>query len=182
MSANTASDSAASAAPAPLSGVAGRYASALFDLARDSGAIEQVESELKSLKAAIDGSRELKSFLASPVYGRSDQVNAVTAIAERAGFSTLTGNFLKLVAGNRRLFALEDIIRAFRALAADHRGEVSAEATTAAAMNDEQVKALRLEIERMVGKAVNLETRVDTDLLGGLVAVSYTHLTLPTKA
>ena len=163
MSAKTAS------ASAPVSGVAGRYAAALFDLAREAGTIEKVESELKSLQAAIDGSADLRSFLASPIYGREEQVNSVTALAERAGFSSLTGNFLKLLAKNRRLFALQDIIRAFRALAADHRGEVSAEAMTAAAMNDDQVKALRLEIERMVGKAVNLETRVDPDLLGGLV-------------
>ncbi len=169
VSANTASASASSAAFVPLSGVAGRYASALFDLARDGGVIDKVESELKSLQAAIDASADLRAFLASPIYDRADQVNTVTALAERAGFSPLTGNFLKLVAKNRRLFALEDIIRAFRALAADHRGEVSAEATTAAPMNDDQVKALRLEIERMVGKAVNLETRVDPDLLGGLV-------------
>lgn len=166
MSANKAS---ASAASAPVSGVAGRYAAALFDLAREAGAIEKIEGELKSLQSAIDGSADLQSFLASPLYGREAQANAVTALAERAGYSSLTGNFLKLLARNRRLFALQDIIRAFRALAADHRGEVSAEAMTAAAMNDDQVKALRLEIERMVGKAVNLETRVDPDLLGGLV-------------
>ncbi|WP_207764711.1 F0F1 ATP synthase subunit delta [Hyphococcus luteus] len=170
MSANTASaSSSASADHAPISGVAGRYATALFDLARDAGAIEKVEEELKSLRAAIDGSPDLQGFLASPVYDRAEQVNTMTALGERAGFSALTANFLKLVAKNRRLFALEDMIRAFCALAADERGEVSAEAATAAPMTDDQVKALRLEIERMVGKAVNLNTRVDPDLLGGLV-------------
>lgn len=157
------------AQPTPVSGVAGRYAAALFDLARDAGAIAPVENELRSLAAMIAGSAELAAFLKSPVYDRASQSAAVAALAERAGFSTLVGNFLKLTAENRRLFALEDMIRAFMALAAAHRGEISAEAVTAAPMTDEQTKALRLEIERMAGKAVNLETRVDPDLLGGLV-------------
>ncbi len=163
------STSTASANLAPVSGVAGRYASALFELALDAGALEAVEGELTILQGAIDGSPDLKAFLKSPVYDRDDQLSAMGALAEKAGFSTLVTNFLKLIAKNRRLFALTDIIRAFRAHAADHRGEVSAEAATAAPMTDDQVKALRLEIERMVGKAVNLETRVDPDLLGGLV-------------
>ena len=163
------SASTASANLAPVSGVAGRYAAALFDLASDAGAADKVEKDLASLTAAIGASADLRAFLKSPVYDRADQLSAVTALAERAGFHPLTANFLKLIAKNRRLFALADMIRAFRALAADARGEISAEAMTAAPMNDDQVKALRLEIERMAGKAVNLETRVDPDLLGGLV-------------
>lgn len=158
-----------SANSAPVSGVAGRYASALFDLAKETGAIETVEDELRALQASIDASGELRGFLKSPVYDRAEQTAVVEALAEKAGFGALTANFLKLIASNRRLFALEDMIRAFAKLAADDRGEVSAEAMTAAAMNDEQIKALRLEIERMAGKAVNLETRVDPDLLGGLI-------------
>lgn len=163
------SASPASSNLAPVSGVAGRYAAALFDLARESGVVGTVEKDFANLTAAIDASADLRAFLKSPVYDRADQLNAVTALAERAGYHALTVNFLKLIAKNRRLFALADMIRAFRALAADARGEIGAEAMTAAPMNDEQVKALRLEIERMVGKAVNLETRVDPDLLGGLV-------------
>lgn len=158
-----------SANSAPVSGVAGRYATALFDLAKEAGAVESVEGELLTLKASIDGSEELRGFLKSPVYDRAEQAAVIDALAEKAGFSALTANFLKLIAKNRRLFALEDIIRAFAKLAADDRGEVSAEAMTAAPMNDDQVKALRLEIESLVGKAVNLETRVDPDLLGGLI-------------
>ncbi|WP_411816873.1 F0F1 ATP synthase subunit delta [Hyphococcus sp. DH-69] len=154
---------------ASISGVAGRYANALFDLATEAGAVDAVENELKSLQAAIDASSELSAFLRSPVYGVAEQLDAMTALAEKAGYSTLTANFLKLVAKNGRLSALSDAIRAYLALAANARGEVSADAVTAAPMNDEQIKALRLEIERMVGKAVNLETRVDPDLLGGLV-------------
>lgn len=154
---------------APTTGVAGRYAAALFDLAREAEALEAVEAELKSLAASIDASPELNGFLKSPVYDRDNQLAAMGAIAEKAGFSALTTNFLKLAASNRRLFALDQMIRAFIALAAQHRGEASAEAVSAAPMSEDQVKALRLEIESMLGKAVNLETRVDPDLLGGLV-------------
>jgi len=154
---------------ASTTGVAGRYAGALFGLAREADALETVEGEMKALAAMIDESHDLQSFLKSPVLGRAEQTAAVGAIAEKAGFSVLTTNFLKLVAANRRLFALEGMIRAFAARAAAHRGEIGAEAISAAPMNDEQIKALRLEIESSVGKAVNLETRVDPDLLGGLV-------------
>ena len=154
---------------ASLSGVAGRYAAALFGLAGDQGALEAVEADLRTLGGAIAGSDDLRGFLRSPVYGRDDQKNAIAAIAKKAGFNGLTSNFLALVAQNRRLFALEDMIKAFGALAAQHRGEVFAEAVSAATLNDDQTKALRHEIEAMVGKAVKLETSVDPELLGGLV-------------
>ena len=154
---------------APTTGVAGRYATALFDLAQESGAADAIEAELKSLSAAIDGSSDLKSFIASPVYSREDQVNAIVAIAKDAKLSEMTANFLTLVTHNGRLFALPSIIAAFQALAADARGEISAEVTSAAALNDEQLKALRLEIETMAGKAVNLRAKTDPDLLGGLI-------------
>ena len=150
-------------------GVAGRYAEALFGLAREEGQADAVEAELKSLREAIDGSADLSAFLKSPVYDRDDQLLAIKAIAEQAGFSALTQNFLKLAASNRRLFALDGMIAAYLALAAAARGEISASASSAAPMSDEQVKSLRMEIESMVGKAVNLETRVDPDLLGGLI-------------
>lgn len=152
-----------------LSGVAGRYAAALFDLARDEGAADEVESELNALKSLIGTSDDLRAFLKSPVYDRADQEAAITALADKAGFSVLTSNFLKLAASNRRLFVVGDMIAAYNSLAAKARGEISAVATSAAPMSDEQVKALRMEIETMVGKAVNLQTRVDADLLGGLI-------------
>ena len=153
----------------PVTGVAGRYASALFDLAKDADAMAAVEADLVGLGGLIAQSGDLNSFLKSPVYDADDQSKAVDAIVAQAGFHELTANFLRLVAKNRRLFALADMFRAFSALAAKDRGEVSAEAVSAAALNEDQAKALRLEIESMVGKAVNLETRVDPDLLGGLV-------------
>ncbi len=124
---------------------------------------------MAALKSAIDGSQELQRFLKSPVYKSDDQTNVISALADKAGFGALTANFLKLLAKNRRLFALGDIIAGFGALAAAHRGEVFAEAVAAAPMSDAQTKALQYEIEAMVGKAVKLETRVDQALLGGLV-------------
>lgn len=154
---------------APATGVAGRYATALFDLALEANALETVEADLQTLKDVINASEDLKKFLKSPIYGRDEQEKAIGAIAQKTGFGALTTNFLLLVAKNRRLFALEDMIAAFAANAARHRGEISAEATTAAPMNGDQEKALRMEIEAMVGKAVNLDTKVDPDLLGGLV-------------
>ncbi|MEM9013601.1 MAG: F0F1 ATP synthase subunit delta [Pseudomonadota bacterium] len=150
-------------------GVAGRYASALFELARDASALENVEQDLKTFSSAIDQSEELKNLLRSPVYDREEQRAAIEALAARAGLGELASNFLKLAAQNRRLFAVEKMIHAFNSLLSAHRGEVAAEAISAAPLNDDQTRALRHEIEAMVGKAVNLETRVDPDLLGGLI-------------
>lgn len=150
-------------------GAAGRYAEALFDLACDDGAADAVEHELKNLRAAINDSADFQDFLKSPVYDRADQMAAITAIAEKAGLSPMTQNFLKLAASNQRLSALPSMISAFLSKAAEARGEISASAISAAPMNDEQIKSIRMEIESMVGKAVNLETRVDPDLLGGLI-------------
>lgn len=157
------------AAAGSISGIPGRYAGALFDLARESNALEGVEADLKALRAAIDASADLKSVLSSPVYGADDQARAIAAIADTAGLSALTKNFLGLVAKNRRLFALEGMIAAFTARLSAHRGEVSAEAVSAAPLNEDQTRRLRGEIEQVVGKAVNLTTRVDPELLGGLI-------------
>lgn len=171
MSGNSSAASGSSAGPStgPEAGVAGRYAAALFDLAKEAGVIGDVEAELKALAALIDESEDLRAFLKSPVYEREDQKRVAAALAARAGFSPLTANFLNLLAKNGRLFALSGVIKAFMAMAAADRGEVAAEAVTAAPMNEDQTRALRHEIEAMAGKAVNLETRVDPELLGGLV-------------
>ncbi len=152
-----------------ISAAARRYAEALFDLAVENGALEKVEADLKNLGGAIAGSADFRAFLSSPVYDVADKERAVAALAEKAGLSPMTRNFLGVVAANRRLSSLEAMIAAFTRRLADHRGEVSAEAIAAAPLNDEQTKRLRGEIERIVGKAVNLSVKVDEDLLGGLV-------------
>ncbi|MFQ5563653.1 MAG: F0F1 ATP synthase subunit delta [Parvularculaceae bacterium] len=151
------------------SSVAERYAAALFDLASEADKTEAVEADLKTLQAAIDAAPEFAKFLRSPVYGGEDRRRAVGAVADKADLSALTKNFLGLVARNRRLFALEDMIRAFQRLLADHRGEISAEVVSAAPLNEDQMRRLRSEIESVVGKAVNLKMRADPDLLGGMI-------------
>lgn len=163
------SESGARPVSGVLSGVAGRYAGALFELALEADAIDAVAADLQTVRAAINASPEFERFLSSPVYGADQQARAIAAIVEKAGLGALTRNFLGLVARNRRLFALPAIIDAYRARLAAHRGEVSAEAIAAAPLNDEQTRRLRSEIEGVVGKAVNLAVRTDPDLLGGLV-------------
>ncbi|MEM6537460.1 MAG: F0F1 ATP synthase subunit delta [Pseudomonadota bacterium] len=146
-----------------------RYAGALFDLAQEQGALEAIEADIKALQTMMSSSSEFLSFLKSPVYDAEEKSAAISAIAEKAKFNVLTGNFLKLIAQNRRLFALDEMSAAFLARLSEHRGEVSAEAISAGPLNDDQTKRLRGEIERYLGKAVNLTTSVDPDLLGGIV-------------
>ncbi|MDZ7629036.1 MAG: F0F1 ATP synthase subunit delta [Parvularculaceae bacterium] len=162
-------DAATSPQPTRTSGPASRYAEALFDLAFEETALERVEADLRSLSAAIGVSADFRAMLKSPVYDADAKARALVAVADRGGVSALTKNFLGVVAQNRRLFALESIIAAFMARLAEHRGEVSAEAVTAAPLNADQTKRLRGEIERVVGKAVNLDVKVDPELLGGMI-------------
>ena len=126
-----------------VSGVAERYASALFDLAREESALERVEAELQTIAELIDGSEDLRRLVRSPVFSAEDQERAIGAVADRAGIGGLVGNFLRLVARNRRLFALPGIITAFREMAARQRGEVTAEVTSAQPLSDEHVAALK---------------------------------------
>lgn len=152
-----------------VSGAALRYAEAFFDLALEQNALDRAETDLKALGSLARASADFRTFLTSPVYSAEDKARAMATIAERAGVSPLTKNFLGVVARNRRLFALESILAAFQKRLADHRGEVSAEAIAAAPLSDDQTKRLRGEIERIVGKAVNLSVKVDQDLLGGMI-------------
>lgn len=157
------------AADIAISGVPSRYAEALFDLANEAGSLDAVERDLKALAAAIDASADFRKLLKSPVYDADDKGRAIAAIADKARVSPLTRNFLGVVARNRRLFVLDGVLKAFFARLAKHRGEVSAEAVSAAPLSNDQLTRLRGEIEGLVGKAVNLQTRVDPDLLGGLI-------------
>ncbi|MEZ5918230.1 MAG: ATP synthase F1 subunit delta [Parvularculaceae bacterium] len=123
-----------------ISGAAIRYAEALFDLALENGALETVESDLDVLRAAAADSDDFRSFLQSPVYSAEEKARAMGEIAAKAGVSGLTRNFLGVVAANRRLFFLEQIIAAFTRRLAEHRGEVTAEAVSAAALNEDQTR------------------------------------------
>lgn len=149
--------------------VAGRYASALFDLAKDDGKLNEVEADLGNMQALLDMSEDLRRMVASPLYSTEEQSVTIAEVASKAGISPLTVNFLKLIASNRRLAALGDMIKSFRALAARARGEVSAEVASAVPLSDEQLAELRETLKASVGKEVQLATRVDPTLLGGLV-------------
>lgn len=150
-------------------GVAGRYASALFELAKESSNIEGIENDLANFQALLDESPDLVRLVRSPVIAADDQAKAIAAILDKVGIGGLTANFLKLVTANRRLFVVQDMIKVYRSLAAKARGEIAAEVTSAFALNDEQVAALKETLKASVGKDVTLQSRVDPSILGGLI-------------
>jgi F-type H+-transporting ATPase subunit delta len=152
-----------------VSGVAERYASALFDLAREQSLLPRVESELAALSGLLDVSDDFRRLVQSPVFSAEEQERAIGAIADRNQVSGLVGNFLRLVAKNRRLFALPGIITAFRDLAARGRGEVTAEVTSAHPLNGSQVADLKAALKEKLGKDVTLQARVNPAILGGLI-------------
>jgi F-type H+-transporting ATPase subunit delta len=152
-----------------VSGVAGRYATALFDLARESNTIDALKADLDRFDALIAGSDDLLRLVRSPVFSADEQLQALTAVLERAAITGLAERFLKLVAANRRLFAVRDMVKAFRALVADHKGEATAEVTVAEQLKDEHVAALRAALKAVTGKDVDLAVKVDPAILGGLV-------------
>lgn len=152
-----------------MASVAGRYASALFELANESGNVATVEGDVTKFEALMAESADLTRMLRSPVIPADEQGAALEAVLTKAGVSATTINFFKLLARNRRLFAAPDAAKAFRALAAKARGEVSAEVTSATAMSEAQVSELRDALAAKAGKAVTLATKVDPSLLGGLV-------------
>lgn len=152
-----------------LSSMPGRYAGALFELANDQGQLEQVETDLTGFQALLADSSDLKRLVDSPVFTSEDQVKAISALCEKAGISTLTANFLQVIAKNRRLSAIPQMISAFKALAANSRGEVTASVTTAQALSDEQEAELKEALSQSAGKSVQLDITVDPSILGGLI-------------
>ncbi len=152
-----------------VSGVAGRYALALLELAEEKAALDPVAEDLRGLRSMITESEDLRRLLRSPVFGRAQQEGAMTAIMEKAGAGDLTKKFVLVVARNRRLFALKGMIDAYLVELARRRGEVTARVTSARPLSDGQSKALTDALRRAVGSKVTVETAVDADLLGGLV-------------
>ncbi|MBS0243631.1 MAG: F0F1 ATP synthase subunit delta [Proteobacteria bacterium] len=150
--------------------VAGRYASALFELAKDERRLDEVEKDIGVLSGLLAESADLTRMVRSPVISSDDQGKAIASLAAKAGFSDLTTNFLRLLARSRRLFALGDIISDFRKIAARHRGEITAEVTSAHALNETQRAALEDALKGTAGgRNIKIDTRVDPALLGGLV-------------
>ena len=150
------------------SNVGGRYAQALFDLAKDQNQLAQVEGDLKSLKAAIADSRDLRVLLESPAFSAEDKGKGLAAIANTAKFAATTRKFLGLLAANGRAPALSAVIVAFEKLAADARGEVQAQVTTAVPLTAAQAKGVAQALRQALGKDPQIETRVDPAILGGI--------------
>jgi F-type H+-transporting ATPase subunit delta len=151
------------------SSLAERYAAALFDLADERRALDAVAGDLRELRAMVTASPDLVRLLRSPVLSREEQGKAVEALAERAGLSELTRNFLGVVAGNRRLFAVPDMIAAYLKKLAERRGEVTAEVTVAQPLNEVRQTALTEQLRRALGARVAVDVRVDPGLLGGMI-------------
>ena len=152
-----------------VSGVAGRYATALFDLAREANSIDAVQSDLDRFDALVAESPDLARLVRSPVFSADEQLNGLSRVLERAGVGGLPAQFLKLVTKNRRMFAVREMVRAFRNLVAQHRGETTAEVTVAEEIKDDHVAALRNALNAVSGKKVDLKVRVDPAIIGGLV-------------
>lgn len=153
-----------------ISGMAGRYATALFELARDNKAVDAVKKDLDQFDALANGSADLNRLVRSPVFGADEQLKALSAILARAGITGLAANFLRVITTNRRLFAVRDMIRAYRALVARHKGEVTAQVTVAEKLNDKNLDALKSALKSVTGgKDIDLEVEVDPAIIGGLI-------------
>ncbi len=149
--------------------MAGRYATALFELARESNAIDAVKADLERFDALVAESADLTRLVRSPVFSVEEQLQALSAVLERAGIGGLAGKFLKLVTTNRRLFAVRDMVKAYRELVAAFKGEATAEVTVAENLKDEHLAALRSALKEVSGKDVDLDIKVDPAIIGGLV-------------
>jgi len=147
----------------------GRYATALFELAEEGKTIDAVEMSLSRVRDALDQSDDFAALVKSPLVARGAAVKAVAGVADQLGLDATTKCFLGVLAENRRLAQLPAIIRAFRALAAAHRGETNAEVTSAHPLTDDQVDALKQSLRKRVGRDVSVDLSVDPALLGGLV-------------
>jgi F-type H+-transporting ATPase subunit delta len=151
-----------------LTQIARPYAAALFDLSQSEGSVDAVETGLKDIETLAAESDDFRRFLRSPLISAEQKSSAVDAILGRISVSPTVANFIKVVARNGRLFALPAIIRSFRALAAQGRGEVTADVTSAAPLNDGQRQALAETLKQKIGKTVTLNEHVDPSLIGGL--------------
>jgi F-type H+-transporting ATPase subunit delta len=152
------------------SGMAGRYASALFELALEEKATDAVKTELDRFDALVAGSPDLARLVRSPVFGVDEQLKALSAVLDKAGIKGLTANFLRVITTNRRLFAVRDMIRAYRLLVARHKGEVSAQVTVAEPLSDGNLDALKGALKNVTGgKDIDLDVKVDPAIIGGLI-------------
>ncbi len=149
--------------------VAGRYATALFDLAVEENALDAIEKDLGRFTALVAESADLARLVKSPVFAADEQARAMGAVLDKAEIGGLVGNFIRVVAGNHRLFVIPEIIAEFRRRLADHRGEVAADVTSAEPLSDKHVADLKAALKASLGKDVALNATVDPALIGGLI-------------
>ena len=153
-----------------ISGMAGRYSSALFELALENKAVDAVRKDLDQFDALIAGSADLNRLVRSPVFDADEQLKALSAILARAGIEGLAANFVRVITTNRRLFAVRDMIRGYRALVARHKGEVVAQVTVAEKLNDKNLDALKSALKSVTGgKDIDLDVKVEPAIIGGLI-------------
>ena len=153
-----------------VSGMAGRYATALFELALDAKAVDAVKGDLDRFERMITDNADLDRLVRSPAFGADEQARALAAVLEAAGIKGLAANFLRFVASNRRLFAVRTMIRDFRKLVANWKGEVSANVTVAEKLSDRHLDALKDALKQVTGgKAVDLNVKIDPAIIGGLM-------------
>lgn len=152
-----------------VSGVSGRYATALFELARDEKSIDAVKADLEKFEAMLADSTDLKRLVRSPVFSAGEQSRALAAVLDKAEISGVAAKFLKVLTANRRLFVVTDVIRAFRALVARFKGEATADVTVAEKLSDKNLDALKTALKSVTGKDVALNVNVDPSIIGGLV-------------
>jgi F-type H+-transporting ATPase subunit delta len=153
-----------------VSGMAGRYANALFELALENKAVDAVKSDLEQFDALVAGNSDLARLVRSPVFGAEEQLKALAAILDKAGIKGLAANFLRVITTNRRLFAVHDMVRGYRALVARHKGEVTAQVTVAEKLNDKNLDALKSAIKSITGgKYIDLDVKIEPAIIGGLI-------------
>jgi len=157
--------------------LSGRYALALFELANEQKKLEAVGRDLAAVAQALAESDDFKALTTSPLVGRDEAVKAVEATARAMQLDTITGNFLGVLAKNRRLGQLPGVIRAFNTLSARHRGELTAEIVSAHTLDDDQVEALKQKLRTRMGRDINVDLRVDPAILGGLVVKIESQMT-----
>lgn len=156
--------------PASISaGIAGRYATAVFELAKEAKGLAALEADVAALAQALKDSADLRQVIASPVVSREDQGRAMAALAAKMGLSPTVANTLALMAANRRLFVLPQLLSALAGMIAEEKGEVTAEVTAAAELTNAQAEKLAATLKKTVGKTVKLNTTVDESLIGGLI-------------
>ncbi len=148
--------------------MAGRYATALFELANETNAIDKVQADLKAFAAMVASSPDLTRLVRSPVFSAQDQAKAIDAVLDKASISGIARNFLRVIAANRRLFAVDQIIRGFNAMVARHKGEVTAQVTVAEQLSDARMNDIKGALKQVTGKDVQVDVTVDPSIIGGL--------------